>query len=57
MRTIGQNPHLIDIIGCYEGENTFYVAMEIFEGNSLYQEIKLHKTKRFTLAEIQLIMK
>ena len=36
MQTIKKHDNLIEFIGNYEGNFTYYLAMEILEGNSLY---------------------
>ncbi len=32
MRNLSDNPNIIKLIEVYEGENTFYIVMEIVEG-------------------------
>jgi hypothetical protein len=36
----------------FEGENTYYLVMDMSEGSSLYDEIKAHQEKPFALKEI-----
>ncbi|KAL4442863.1 hypothetical protein ABPG74_010752 [Tetrahymena malaccensis] len=53
MQTVGNHPNLLEFIGSYEGENTYYVAMGLIEGNSLYNEIKKRKDEKFPLPKIK----
>lgn len=48
MRALCNHPNIIRLFEVYEGENTFYFVMEIAEGNSLYDEIKLHTENPFS---------
>ncbi|EAS02000.2 Serine/Threonine kinase domain protein (macronuclear) [Tetrahymena thermophila SB210] len=53
MQTVGSHPNLLEFIGSYEGENTYYVAMGLIEGNSLYNEIKKRKDEKFPIQKIK----
>ena len=57
MQVIGSHPSLLEFIGSYEGENTFYVGMGLIEGNSLYHEIKKRKDEKFPIAKVKVFMK
>ncbi|KAL4491406.1 hypothetical protein ABPG72_008062 [Tetrahymena utriculariae] len=53
MQTVGSHPNLLEFIGSYEGENTYYVGMGLIEGNSLYNEIKKRKEEKFPIQKIK----
>jgi serine/threonine protein kinase len=40
MRSLPSHKNLVKLKEVFEGENTFYLVMDISEGNSLYDEIK-----------------
>jgi len=40
MRSLPNHKNLVKLKEVFEGENTFYLVMDISEGNSLYDEIK-----------------
>lgn len=56
MRTLDDHPNVIKLYETFEGENTYYLVMEIVEGSSLYDEMKRHIYKDFTEQEIFNIM-
>ena len=42
MRALPNHKNLVKLKEVFEGENTYYLVMDISEGNSLYDEIKAH---------------
>lgn len=57
MRGIKEHPNLIKFEEAFEGENTFYLVMEIVEGISLYDEIKRHASIPYKGYEIAAILR
>ena len=57
MRGIKDHPNLIKFEEAFEGENTFYLVMEIVEGTSLYDEIKMHASIPYKGYEIATIIR
>ena len=57
MRGIKDHPNLIKFEEAFEGENTFYLVMEIVEGTSLYDEIKRHASIPYKAYEIATIIR
>ena len=49
MRTLVNHPNVIKLKEVFEGENTYYLVMDLSEGNSLYDELKysLNRIKLF----------
>ena len=57
MRALPDHKNIVKLREVYEGENTYYLVMDISEGKSLYDEIKSHQEKPFTPKEILQIIK
>lgn len=57
MRALPDHKNLVKLKEVFEGENTYYLVMDMSEGNSLYDEIKAHQDKPFTPKEILSIIK
>jgi len=57
MRGIKDHPNLIKFEEVFEGDNTFYLVMEIVEGISLYDEIKRHASIPYKGFEIAALLK
>ena len=57
MRALPDHKNIVKLREVYEGENTYYLVMDISEGKSLYDEIKSHQVKPFTPKEILQIIK
>ena len=57
MRSLPSHKNLVKLKEVFEGENTFYLVMDISEGNSLYDEIKRHANQPYSDTEVIDVMK
>lgn len=50
------HPSFIKLYEVYEGDNTFYMVMDLLDGKSLHDELKNNK-EGFQLETVKIIMK
>ena len=47
-----KEPHIVDVLECFEENGTAYIVMEFISGNTLLQALKQVPDKRFSLKEV-----
>ena len=57
LRRLSNNENIIKLYETFEGESTYYLLMELVEGITLYDEIKMRQSKKFKQSEIKTLMR
>ena len=56
LRRVSNHANVIKLYETFEGESTYYLLMELVEGITLYDQIKI-KNKQFSQIEVKTFIK